>query len=158
LEAKFPLRVHQYALNTPGGVGAGRHRGGFGSIREYEILSPTATFSASFGRSIERPWGLNGGGEGSCNRFEVIRDGETIRGARMPTMALKRGDKVKLVTGGGGGFGEPWSRPIEDVAADVKGDYLSPRAARETYGVVVSETGEIDHTATDRLRGQRKAS
>jgi N-methylhydantoinase B len=158
LEAKFPLRVHQYALNTPGGVGAGRHRGGFGSIREYEILSPTATFSASFGRSIERPWGLNGGGEGSCNRFEVIRDGETIRGARMPTMALKRGDKVKLVTGGGGGFGEPWSRPIEDIAADVKGDYLSPRAARETYGVVVSETGEIDHTATDRLRGQRKAS
>jgi N-methylhydantoinase B len=76
----------------------------------------------------------------------------------MPTMALKRGDKVKLVTGGGGGFGEPWSRPIEEVAADVKGDYLSPRAARETYGVVVSETGEIDHTATDRLRGQRKAS
>ena len=158
LEAKFPLRVHQYALNIPGGVGAGRHRGGFGSIREYEILSPTATFSASFGRSIERPWGLDGGGEGSCNRFEVIRDGETIRGARMPTIALRRGDKVKLVTGGGGGFGEPWSRPIEEVAADVKGDYLSPRAARETYGVVVSETGEIDHTATDRLRGQRKAS
>jgi N-methylhydantoinase B len=75
----------------------------------------------------------------------------------MPTMALKRGDKVKLVTGGGGGFGEPWSRPITEVAADVKGGYLSPGDARETYGVVVSETGEIDHIATDQLRGGREA-
>ena len=104
LEAKFPLRVHQYALNVAGGVGAGRHRGGFGSIREYEILSPTATLSASFGRSVERPWGLLGGSDGSCNRLEVVRDGETIHGARMPTMPLKRGDRVKLVTGGGGGI------------------------------------------------------
>lgn len=158
LEAKFPLRVHQYALNVPGGVGAGRHRGGFGSIREYEILSPIATLSASFGRSIERPWGLDGGSEGSCNWLEVVCDGETIRGARMPTMALKRGDKVKLVTGGGGGFGKPLSRPIEEVAADVRGGYLSTRAARDTYGVVISETGEIDHSVTDRLRGQRQAS
>ena len=158
LEAKFPLRVHQYALNVPGGVGAGRHRGGFGSIREYEILSPTATLSASFGRSIERPWGVDGGSEGSCNRVEVVRDGETIRGARMPTMALKRGDRVKLVTGGGGGFGQPQSRPAEEVAADVRGGYISPRTARESYGVVVSDTGEIDHGATAALRGQRKAS
>lgn len=156
LEAKFPLRVHQYALNVTGGVGAGRHRGGFGSIREYEILSPTASFSASFGRSIERPWGLDGGSEGSCNGFEVIRDGETIRGARMPTMALKRGDRVRLVTGGGGGFGEPRSRAVEEVAADVKGGYVSPEVARETYGVVVSASGEIDRAATDQLRRERR--
>ena len=104
LEAKFPLHVHQYALNIEGGVGAGRHRGGYGSIREYEILSPIATLSASFGRSIERPWGVDGGSEGSCNRLEIVHDGKTIHGARMPTMELKRGDRVKLVTGGGGGF------------------------------------------------------
>jgi N-methylhydantoinase B len=158
LEAKFPLQVHQYALNIPGGVGAGRHRGGFGSIREYEILSPTATLSASFGRSIERPWGVDGGTEGSCNRLEVVRDGETIHGARMPTMALKRGDRVKLVTGGGGGFGKPTLRPVEEVAADVRGGYLSAAAARDTYGAAVSETGEIDYVATERLRSQRKTS
>jgi N-methylhydantoinase B len=157
LEAKFPLHVHQYALNVAGGVGAGRHRGGYGSIREYEILSPSATLSASFGRSIERPWGVDGGYEGSCNRLEVVRDGETIHGARMPTMALKRGDRVKLVTGGGGGFGDPWSRPVQEVAADIAGDYLSAGAARDLYGVEVSENGEIDHLATSQVRGQRKA-
>jgi N-methylhydantoinase B len=156
LEAKFPLRVHQYALNVSGGAGAGRQRGGFGSIREYEILSPTASFSASFGRSIERPWGLDGGGEGSCNWFEVVRDGETIRGARMPTMALTRGDRIKLVTGGGGGFGEPRSRPVEEVAADVKGGYVSPQVARERYGVVISASGEVDQMATVALRRERR--
>ena len=157
LEAKFPLRVHQYALNVSGGVGAGRHRGGFGSIREYEILSPTATLSASFGRSIERPWGVDGGTEGSCNRVEVVRDGETIHGARMPTMALKRGDRVKLVTGGGGGFGEPQSRPAEEVAADVRGGYISRPYRTRRYGVVVSDTGEVDdgrHRRATRASGK----
>ena len=158
LEAKFPLRVHQYALNVAGGVGAGRHRGGFGSIREYEILSPTATLSASFGRSIERPWGLLGGMEGSCNRLEVMRDGETIHGARMPTMPLKRGDRVNLVTGGGGGFGDPLARPVAEVADDVRGGYISAPVAHKQYGVVISETGEVDHRATEMVRGQRKGS
>jgi N-methylhydantoinase B len=158
LEAKFPLRVHQYALNVAGGVGAGRHRGGFGSIREYEILSPTAALSASFGRSIERPWGLLGGLEGSCNRLEVVHDGETIHGARMPTMPLKRGDRVKLVTGGGGGFGDPLTRPVAEVADDVRGGYISAPAARDQYGVIISETGEVDKDATEILRARRKGS
>jgi N-methylhydantoinase B len=158
LEAKFPLHVHQYSLNISGGVGAGQHRGGFGSIREYEILSRTATLSASFGRSIERPWGLDGGTDGSCNRLEVVRDGETIHGARMPTMALKRGDRVTLVTGGGGGFGDPLSRPVEKVSADVLGGYLTADAARRTYCVVISETGEVDDAGTGELRPQRQAS
>jgi N-methylhydantoinase B len=158
LEAKFPLRVHQYALNVAGGVGAGRHRGGFGSIREYEVLSPTATLSASFGRSIERPWGLAGGTDGSCNRLEVMRNGEMIHGARVPTMALTRGDRVKLVTGCGGGFGDPESRPVEEVAADVHGGYISARAALDTYRVAVSDAGAIDPVVTAQLRGHRKAS
>ena len=158
LEAKYPLRVRQYALNVRGGVGAGRHRGGFGSIREYEILSPIAALSASFGRSVERPWGLDGGTQGSCNRVEVVRDGETLTGGRMPTMALKRGDRVKLVTGGGGGFGDPKLRAVEAVADDVKAGYLTVRAARDLYAVVVSEAGEIDHDGTDRLRSLPEGS
>jgi N-methylhydantoinase B len=158
LEAKFPLHVHQYALNVAGGAGAGRHRGGFGSIREYEILSPTAMLSASFGRSIERPWGLDGGTQGSCNRLEVVRDGETIHGARMPTMALARGDRIRLVTGGGGGFGNPVTRPVEEVAADLSNGYLTTDAAREVYCVAVTEGGDVDHAATMRLRSQKKGA
>ena len=78
-----------------------------------------------------------------------MRDGETIHGARMPTMPLKRGDRVKLVTGGGGGFGDPLARPTDEVAADVRGGLISAFVARDQYGVVISETGEVDHSATE---------
>jgi N-methylhydantoinase B len=152
LEAKFPLRVHQYALNIAGGVGAGEHRGGFGSIREYEILSPTATLSASFGRSIERPWGVNGGHQGSCNRLEIVHDGETIHGARIPTMELRRGDHVKLITGGGGGFGDPRRRSADKVAADVRDGYYSAPTALDTYGVALTDSGEVDIAVTQQRR------
>lgn len=158
LEAKFPLRVHQYALNVAGGVGAGRSRGGFGSIREYEVLSPVATLSASFGRSIERPWGVAGGGKGSCNRLEVVKGGETMHGARMPTLGLKRGDRLKLVTGGGGGFGDPYERPLAQVEADVAGGYLTAAEAASDYGVVILASGSADPAATARLRAQPRSA
>jgi N-methylhydantoinase B len=152
LEAKFPLRVHRYALNVAGGVGAGRKRGGFGSVREYEILSPDAILSASFGRSIERPWGAAGGTEGSCNRLEIVKDGETIHGARMPTLSLKKGDRVTFVTGGGGGFGDPSARPPEEVEADVAGGYMTAAEAASTYGVSFDRGGAIDLKATAQAR------
>jgi len=155
LEAKFPLRLHQYALNVAGGVGAGTQRGGFGAVREYEILCPAATLSASFGRSIERPWGLEGGGSGSCNAVEVVRGTETIRGARLPTLALRAGDRVKLITGGGGGFGNPLQRPPVEVAADVGNGYLTPEAAQNDYAVVLTDSGMLDQNATDTLRAAR---
>jgi N-methylhydantoinase B len=154
LEAKFPLRMQRYALNIEGGAGAGRHRGGYGSVREYEILSPVATLSASFGRSIERPWGLDGGGQGSCNRIEVTQSGETVRGARLPTMQLSTGDRVKFITGGGGGFGDPLDRPLADVARDVRDGYITAAQAREDYRAVVSDGGVLDESATKTLRAR----
>ena len=158
LEAKFPLRVRRYALNIEGGVGPGRHRGGFGSVREYEILSPSAMLSASFGRSIERPWGMAGGGEGSCNRLEVMKDSEVTHGARMPTLPLRRGDRLTLVTGGGGGFGDASERPPEAVADDVACGYITAAAARTQYCVALLPSGAVDATETQHLRTLAKAS
>jgi N-methylhydantoinase B len=152
LEAKFPLRLHQYALNIEGGVGAGARRGGYGAVREYEVLAPSASLSASFGRSIERPWGLLGGDRGSCNRVEVTRSCEVIRGARLPTLALSAGDRVKLITGGGGGFGDPLDRPLQDVVADVRDGYITAEQAEQQYRVVLSDTGELNEAATASLR------
>jgi len=152
LESKFPLRVNRYALNIGNGVGAGTNRGGFGVVREYEILCDRAELSASFGRSIQRPWGLEGGREGSCNYVEVERAGETIRGARLPTLDLSAGDKVTLVTGGGGGFGNPLKRPIGMVKEDVSNGYISIVQAEADYGVMIMQNGEVDVAATDRLR------
>lgn len=153
LEAKFPLRLHQYGLNIADGAGAGRRRGGYGAVREYEVLADDASLSASFGRSIEKPWGLEDGMPGSCNRVEIIRGGEIVKGARLPTISLKAGDRVKLVTGGGGGIGNPLERSIAAVADDVRNQYITPARAEAEYGVVVSAHGIVDEAATASLRG-----
>ena len=153
LEAKFPLRVHQYALNVDGGVGAGRYRGGYGSVREYEVLSDTAVLSASFGRSIEKPWPLDNGEKGSCNFFELELDSQTSRAARAPTTIMKRGDRIRMHTGGGGGHGDPRMRPTDEVLEEVRSEYISAKKARDEYGVVVTAGGShVDETATALLR------
>ena len=73
LEAKFPLLVSRYAYNVEAGVGAGRYRGGFGLVREYVVESDDVALHASYGRTATRPWGVDGGAEGSLNGIEVIR-------------------------------------------------------------------------------------
>lgn len=152
LETKFPLRVNRYALNIDGGVGAGINRGGFGVIREYEVLCNQAELSASFGRSVEKPWGLDGGKEGSCNYVQVERGGETIRGARLPTLDLSTGDTVTLVTGGGGGFGDPLKRPTTMVKEDVDNGYINVSQAKTEYGVMILPNGDVDLAGTKQLR------
>ncbi len=153
LEANFPLRCHKYALNTESGVGAGRHRGGYGAIREYELLADQTVLSASFGRSQERPWGGRDGDPGSCNYFEFDAGQGRRRMARAPTTILRRGDHLSIHTGGGGGYGDPLERPPEEVLEEVRADYITRDEAREQYGVVVQSDGRsIDADATQRLR------
>jgi len=153
LEAKFPVHVNQYALNIPGGVGPGRYRGGYGSIREYEILADGTVLSASYGRSIEKPWSREGGGKGSCNYFELHLGNDERRAARAPTTIMQRGDIIRMVTGGGGGYGDPLQRPAEDVLAEVRAEYISAEVARQDYGVVIAADGfSIDADSTSKLR------
>jgi N-methylhydantoinase B len=155
LEAKFPLLVHRYALNVKDGAGAGRCRGGFGVVREYEILTDDAFTYASIGRSVERPWGLDGGRPGTVNYMEIVQNGTRRRSARVPNTALRRGDRVRIVTGGGGGYGDPLTRAPAMVAADVADGYITPDVAREEYGVVIGADCRGDEGATAALRGMR---
>ncbi|MEM8664474.1 MAG: hydantoinase B/oxoprolinase family protein [Pseudomonadota bacterium] len=136
IEAKFPLRVNRYAFNTEGGVGAGRHRGGYGLVREYEILTDDAVVHGSFGRTKTRPWGLDGGEDGSTNALvHVPADGGApVRHARIGHLPTVTGDLVQIVTGGGGGWGPPQERDPAAVARDVKAGLLSPEDAATLYG------------------------
>ena len=67
IEARFPLLVRRYALNVEGGSGAGRRRGGFGVIRDYEVLEDGASAYCSFGRTQTPPWGVEGGAAASAS-------------------------------------------------------------------------------------------
>lgn len=153
-EAKFPIRVCQYGLNVKDGSGAGRYRGGLGTVREYEILTDNAFMYATLGRSVEKPWSLAGGGTGTTNAVELTHNGRTVRGARVPYTKLDKGDRMRVITGGGGGYGAPVERSPRAVLADVRDGYIDGATARSVYKVAVTADLQIDDAETNLLRGR----
>jgi N-methylhydantoinase B len=106
LEHAYPIRVTEYSIRKSRG-GAGKHRGGDGIVREVELLSD-AQVTLLADRRRRGPYGLNGGKEGARGKTEVVhQDGtrEELRGKC--SVQLKKGDRVRIQTSGGGGWGEP---------------------------------------------------
>ncbi|MCB2130250.1 MAG: hydantoinase B/oxoprolinase family protein [Rhodobacteraceae bacterium] len=135
LEAKFPLRVRRYDFNTEGGVGPGLHRGGYGVVRDYEVLADGTLLTGSFGRSATPPWGAEGGRDGSVNRFEVIEagSGRVTSYGRLSDRRLNKGDIVRIITGGGGGWGDPADRPAEKIENDIRAGLITRERAKLEY-------------------------
>ena len=155
LEAAYPIMFTQWALRPDSG-GAGRHRGGSGAIYEIEALSDGGADVALIGeRGKFAPFGVAGGGPAALNRFFY----DTPDGQRSPDMVTKitdihiaKGQRVRLASPGGGGYGSPFQRNPAHVAADVRGGYISIDAARRDFAVQLSENGEVDADATAQLR------
>jgi N-methylhydantoinase B len=155
LEAKFPLLIRRYEYNVESGVGAGRYRGGFGLVREYEVESDGVVLHASYGRTATPPWAIDGGLPGSLNGIEVVR-GKTRRWLTRPSdFPLDRGDCVRICTGGGGGWGAPDTRDPESVAHDLRDGLVTATDATAIYGVVIDPaTRKVDRAATEKLRAK----
>ncbi|HJQ84850.1 MAG TPA: hydantoinase B/oxoprolinase family protein [Candidatus Binatia bacterium] len=103
LEAYYPLRVRRYAVRRHSG-GAGRHRGGDGVVREIEFLAPAAVTLLGERREVA-PYGLAGGAPGAPGRDWLVRDGRARRIPSKTMLAVAPGDRVRIETPGGGGFG-----------------------------------------------------
>lgn len=105
LEIEFPLRAIEYSIRRGSG-GGGAHRGGDGLVREVEALE-SMEFALLTERRRHRPSGAEGGGEGKTGRNLVTRNGagrpETL--APKATGKLEAGDRLRLETPGGGGYG-----------------------------------------------------
>ncbi len=99
LESRFPLRVRRYALR-PGSGGAGARAGGQGLVREFEFLAP-AHFTLLTERRVRAPWGSAGGADGSPG-VNVV-NGRPV--AAKCEGELRRGDRLRIETPGGGGYG-----------------------------------------------------
>jgi N-methylhydantoinase B len=157
LEQVFPVRVRGYAINPDTG-GPGRWRGGCGLIRELEVLAPEAMVSMRIDSVEHPPWGVAGGraaGVGRCVINPGRSDARVIHPLSDGNM-VKRGDIVRIETGGGGGWGHPFDREPERVAADVRNGFVSPRSARVDYGVVLREGDmSLDQEATASARASR---
>jgi len=105
IEHYLPVRIRQYAIRRGSG-GDGRWRGGDGLVREYEMLTDTTATILSE-RRIGRPYGARGGAPGQSGRNTLIRaDGleQTLPGKI--ELQLRPGDRLRIETPGGGGFGE----------------------------------------------------
>jgi N-methylhydantoinase B len=155
-EAKFPILVERFEL-IPDSGGAGRHRGGLGIARTTRALT-NVTVNTQSERSACPPWGLDGGGEATGNKVAFrVNNGwkDDFPNAKVLVAQLKPGDAFRISSGGGGGYGAPFERPVEDVREDVRQGYVSVTAAAERYGVVVdAETFAVDQAATDKLRAR----
>ena len=106
LEYAYPLRVRRYSLR-PGSGGQGQYPGGDGIVREIEVLTDTEVTLLS-DRRERGPWGLAGGGEGKPGAASVIRTNGSIQD--LPgkfNVRLKKGERVRIETPGGGGWGKP---------------------------------------------------
>jgi N-methylhydantoinase B len=78
--------------------------------------------------------------------------------AKIFNVRLERGDAYKMLSGGGGGFGNPLDRELDKVAEDVREGYVSAEVAREVYKVVLDARGHVDHDGTSALRQAPPAS
>jgi N-methylhydantoinase B len=136
-ETRYGVQVEQLALSITDG-GAGRYRGGRGLIREYRIMADEAFVTGTFGRFKFLPWGLNGGQDGSPNYLQVVHaDGTSRVFGKTGRYRLKRGESVRLVTGTGGGDGDPCTRPEAEVLRDVRNGYITREMAERDYGLAV---------------------
>ncbi|MCZ4255034.1 hydantoinase B/oxoprolinase family protein [Sulfitobacter sp. G21635-S1] len=107
MEQNFPVLYHRYALREGSG-GAGRHRGGLGLDYELELRRGDARASFVMDHGRFGPQGALGGADGAVNEVEVWRDGHRYipeHLSKEQDIALKAGDRVRVKTPGGGGFG-----------------------------------------------------
>jgi N-methylhydantoinase B len=161
-ETRFPILVDRFTFNTRQPAGVGRFRGGFGLVREYRILNDEADLTTTFGRHKYPPWGAGGGGDGSPNAVEIIPEGARVpvlRRGKLARYRLRRGDVARLITGVGGGYGDPLERDPMLVQDDVRNEYLAVAQAADLYGVVIDPNSlVIDVLATGALRAQVRRS
>lgn len=149
------LTRHEYAMDS---AGPGQWRGGLGIDTEFRIDGRDVV-AIAFGDGIEedaRAFGLFGGGEGSRNRAVLITPGDEDRVAKSKHILrdIEAGTNFVQHAGGGGGYGNPYKRPAEKVAEEVRSGFISLGAAERDYGVIVNaDTFEPDESRTVKLRG-----
>ena len=165
LEAAYPVKFTEWSLRPDSG-GPGNHRGGLGAVYEIELLEKDADVFLFGERGRFAPPGVVGGKPAALNRFEY----DTSEGKKSPPMTskmvgvkLKRGQRVRLETPGGGGYGDPLDRDPEKVLDDVLDGFIHVEHALNDYGVVLREVDngygwELDPESTEKLRNEKRAA
>ncbi len=155
MEQAFPVLYRHYALREGSG-GAGRLRGGFGLDYEVELRRGHARASFVMDHGRQGPPGALGGAPGAPNEVTVWRGDKAytpVHLSKEQDIALAPGDRVRVRTPGGGGYGPAFERDPLAVLEDVRLARYTSAQARECFGVVIhDDPAQLDHEATRRLR------
>jgi N-methylhydantoinase B len=177
IESRLPVIVERAGFRQDSG-GPGQFRGGLGSVRDYRFLAPFGALTI-VKKTRTLGWGLAGGKPGPKNLSIIIPDknqpdwkahfeNDIIVYADNADLypnkpddqiycgmfrgEFRAGDLISYLADGGGGYGDPLTRPAERVREDVIDGYVSREAAERDYGVVLSDELEINSESTSRLR------
>ncbi|KAL4809453.1 Hydantoinase/oxoprolinase-domain-containing protein [Aspergillus unguis] len=158
IELNFPLRIEANE-SVPDSGGAGFYRGGNAQRTSYRFLA-RGEFSLHDDRWFTKPWGIRGGKPGARSSKIVYRYSKSLENPPVEILPSKcdhvrvdPGDLLEWVTWGGGGLGDPLTRPAEKVALEVRRRLVTIRGAKDNYGVVVNPDNlEVDEAATEALR------
>ncbi len=170
-ENKAPIMFDSLRLREDSG-GPGKLRGGLGIERNYRFTHPCGALSI-IQKTETEGWGMEGGQAGAKNvvvldldddweeRLEVYVDLDDLYDAQdadVKYAGMFRGtfhpdEVISNRSGGGGGYGDPFERDPALVLEDVIEGYVTRDGARRDYGVVITDSLEIDHEATQQRRG-----
>ncbi len=149
-ETRFPLRVEDCAMDTDSG-GAGEFRGGLGYTRTLLITEVEITGSQCSDRHEVKPFPLFGGEPGGNGATLIQKAGSDewltvkelygkVSSSKYANVRFQPGDRIRLTTPGGGGYGDPARRDPAAVALDVAEGYVSSEAAARLYGQGAGES------------------
>ena len=156
VETEFGAQIEAFRIHTDSG-GPGFHRGGCGIIRDIRVLAEEATLGLRLDNCKYPAYGVKGGKSGSPGK--VIVNPGTPEERILRTMSdgniIRKGDLIRIVTAGGGGWGNPFERPADLVLDDVLDAFITPDSAAREYGVVLSSDGlSLDGEATRDCRAR----
>src|SRR5690606_1034008 len=144
-ETRFPVIIEKLGLRRDSG-GAGARRGGLGYEKDVRLLVD-ARLILTADRGHLGCYGVNGGAAGQPYQTMIDPGADERQARRLPGLVdgepLAAGRVVRIVTTGGGGWGDPLEREPEGVRMDVVRGVVSSRAARDDYGVVLVESADV---------------
>jgi N-methylhydantoinase B/oxoprolinase/acetone carboxylase alpha subunit len=133
IEIDYPIRVLRYEL-VPDSGGSGKHRGGLGIWREYEMLADGASVNVRGDRAAFAPRGFHGGSDGSLSAFAIVEGDEERTIPSKFTGRIKGGGRLRIRTPGGGGFGSKAERDDEALKRDLVDGKISAEKVAADYG------------------------
>lgn len=127
VEAAYPLLFTEWSLR-PDSAGMGKHRGGLGANYEIEVLNDEATCFFLGDRAKFAPFGICGGESAALNRISFLRQKDVYTPpmlSKCVDVHLSNGERVRLETPGGGGYGPVSERSEEATLRDVASGYIT---------------------------------